>query len=136
MQRQGRNLSMRIRGEDVALLQTELAQLRDADQLDAIIDPDEVGRQFFGPTMRDAVVRFQQQHGLRPAGIVEAETARLINAEVNALRGGAEASVVRGQIHRDGRPCADVLVRVNSQRSDCRAKNRDLALVSDHRRSV
>jgi peptidoglycan hydrolase-like protein with peptidoglycan-binding domain len=47
-----------LRGEDVKLLQSELAQL----QLD--IPPGEVQAASFGPGTRAAVMKFQRAHGL------------------------------------------------------------------------
>lgn len=116
MNLQGRNLSLSdaapMQGADVALLHTELAQLREAGVLDAEIDAVEAAEQLFGATTRQAVERFQEQNGLRPTGIVDAETARRINEEVDALGGDGERFLVRGQIHRDGRPFTGGLVRV------------------------
>jgi hypothetical protein len=59
MNLQGRSLSDGMQGEDVALLHTEIAQLRDAGLLDAGTAADEVARQFFGPTTRQAVATFR-----------------------------------------------------------------------------
>ena len=116
MNLQGRNLSLSdaapMQGDDVALLHAELAQLREAGLLDAEIDRVEVAERLFGATTREAVVLFQGRHGLRATGIVEEQTARRINEEVDALVAGAERFVVRGQIHRNGLPITGGLVRV------------------------
>jgi peptidoglycan hydrolase-like protein with peptidoglycan-binding domain len=67
-----------MRGEDVAPLHAELAQLR-AGALDAEVASDEVERRFFGPTTREAVAAFQGQHGLAATGEVAEAEARSIN---------------------------------------------------------
>jgi hypothetical protein len=103
-----RNLSLRMRGEDVALLQRELQHLG------AVIDPGEVTDTRFGTTTRDAVQRFQREHALEPTGVVDEETARLINAEVDRLgRPPAHAAlVVRGAvINPDGSAVARAIVK-------------------------
>jgi hypothetical protein len=51
MELQGGNLVLRTRGDDVALLQRELAQLG------LVIDRAEVAGKLFGRTTRDAVLR-------------------------------------------------------------------------------
>ncbi len=91
MKLQGRNLSLRMRGEDVALLQRELGQLIKAGKLDIQIDQSEITRKNFGATTRRAVIAFQQEHGLPaagapPTGIVDEITADKINAEADALQ--------------------------------------------------
>jgi len=94
MKLQGRNLSEGMHGEDVALLHTELAQLCEAGLLDAEVGSDEVAEQLFGATTHEAVMLFQDQHGLEPTRVVEEETARRINEEVDAL----QPYVVEGRV--------------------------------------
>ena len=86
MKLQGRNLSSRMEGDDVKLLQQELSILYKAGKLDIQIDQTELARKYFGTTTRRAVIAFQQQHHLPATGIVDEPTARAINAEVDALQ--------------------------------------------------
>jgi hypothetical protein len=104
-----------MQGDDVALLHSELAQLRAAGLLDAEIGRAEVAERRFGASTREAVVLFQRQHGLRVSGVVEEQTARRINEQVDGLSTRLERLLVRGQIHRDGRPFAGGLVRAFDQ---------------------
>lgn len=73
MQLQGRDLQIEMRGEDVKLLQTELAQLGFE------IPDDERNEAFFGPGTREAVVKFQDMHQLERSGVVDRRTAAAIN---------------------------------------------------------
>jgi peptidoglycan hydrolase-like protein with peptidoglycan-binding domain len=102
MNLQGRDLSIEMQGEDVRLLQSELRQL-------SFDIPDEEAQEaFFGPGTRAAVVGFQEANRLEPTGVVDAGTAALINAQVEARR----PMVVRGQVRQpDGSPFASALVR-------------------------
>src|SRR5216683_607304 len=75
MQLQGRNLSLRMQGEDVKLLQRELRQLGFA------VDTSEGS---FGAATRQAVLDFQKKHALQTTGEVDAATAAAINREVDA----------------------------------------------------
>ena len=75
MNLQGRNLEINMRGDDVALLQSELRQLGSQ-----IADPPGM----FGSTTLLAVERFQTERGIAVTGIVDARTARLINQAVAA----------------------------------------------------
>jgi peptidoglycan hydrolase-like protein with peptidoglycan-binding domain len=80
MNLQGRNLSPRMSGADVALLQSELRQLGYA------IAEAETSAQVYGATTQQAVREFQRTHGLDPTGIVDERTAARINAQVDAQR--------------------------------------------------
>lgn len=66
MKLQDRNLNIRMRGEDVELLQQELRQL------DFVIK-DEAG--YFGSSTRRAVERFQEENNLEMKGVVDERTA-------------------------------------------------------------
>lgn len=79
MELQNRELSIRMRGGDVALLQTELAELN------FDIPVSEIERSHFGTGTRDAVNAFQGRHGLPVTGVVDERTAVRINAEVDQL---------------------------------------------------
>ncbi|HZJ08918.1 MAG TPA: peptidoglycan-binding domain-containing protein, partial [Trueperaceae bacterium] len=76
MQLQGRNLTFDLRGADVRLLQLEL------NLLDRDIPDEEVDANHFGENTQRAVLRFQEEFGLDPTGVVENRTARRINAAV------------------------------------------------------
>lgn len=98
----GRNLSIQLRGDDVALLQTEMRQL-------GFDIKDPVG--FFGSATRDAVLEYQRRVDLQPTGIVDDNTARRINEEVDALANRGRF-VVRGRVRAANRDSlADVEVR-------------------------
>lgn len=104
MELQGRDLSVNMTGSDVQLLQRELQQLG------FTILRAEINGKRFGKTTRRAVMQFQQQHALHATGVVNQQTARLINAEVEA--GQPERFVVRGHVRiEDGRPLPKVVVR-------------------------
>jgi peptidoglycan hydrolase-like protein with peptidoglycan-binding domain len=77
MKLQNRNLSTGLQGDDVKLLQAELKQLKFQ-----ISDADGV----FGDTTLKAVSEFQRTHGLVANGLVDGDTAKLINAEVDRAR--------------------------------------------------
>ncbi|HEX7101674.1 MAG TPA: peptidoglycan-binding domain-containing protein, partial [Nitrolancea sp.] len=79
MELQGRDLKIELTGNDVRLLQRELAQLGFA------ISADEQGHALFGPTTRDAVLQFQKEHRVDTNGIVDAATAKLINSDIAAV---------------------------------------------------
>ena len=70
MELKGRNLSSRMKGEDVTLLQEELVKL-------GFIIADEDG--YFGKSTLDAVTVFQEKSGLQATGIVDQETVTMIN---------------------------------------------------------
>ena len=104
MNLQGRNLYLRMRGDDVELLQSELRRLGSS------ID-DEEG--FFGKTTRRAVLKFQEEHELEPTGIVDEITAAAINSAVGTQRpeDRQELFTVTGRVLRDGEPLSRVPVR-------------------------
>ena len=88
MNLQGRDLKLDLRGDDVALLHHELAIM-------GVAVPDAERREtLFGQGTHEAVVQFQKQHCLEPTGVVDAETARAINAAVNALTFTVQGNVV------------------------------------------
>ena len=105
----GRNLSLQTRpitGTDVKLLQTELQQLG------YLIPAAELGAASFGEFTRQAVVAFQTKEALQTTGIVEAHTAELINARVDALHPPDDKFIVRGQVlHTDGNRLRVVTVK-------------------------
>lgn len=87
MELQGRDLKRDMRGDDVALLQRELMLLGYA-------VPDVERRDsFFGDVTHQIVQRFQREHGTQVTGVVDAQTAHLINSRVNA-----ETVTVEGRI--------------------------------------
>ncbi len=88
MNLEGRNLQLNLRGDDVRRLQTELRQLNFSVNITGIFDT----------FTFVAVEQFQRAHALRPTGIVDEETARLINAAVDALN--SRSLVVRGQVRQ------------------------------------
>src|SRR6266853_1139286 len=83
-----RNLRLDVSGDDVRLLQSELIQLG------LPIPKPEQERGAFLQGTHEAVVRFQREHKLEPTGVVNAETARAINAAVSALPGPASGPSV------------------------------------------
>lgn len=107
MQLQGRNLSIEMRGDDVALLQRELGLLG------FTIPQVEVEQRLFGQGTRRAVLVFQRQHlqeGLGITGVVDERTTAAINAAVDALP--PRQFGVRGQVHQaDGTAAAGLVVR-------------------------
>ncbi len=105
MNLQGRDLSMQMHGEDVGLLQTELQKLG------YNLPPQETGQNYFGDETRKAVREFQQKYNLQPTGVVDEETARLINEAVDAL-----AFVVQGTVRlQDGTPFQGAIVRATDK---------------------
>lgn len=109
MELQGRNLSLNMVGDDVALLHRELGQLIEAGKLDARIEQTEIARKTFGPTTERTVILFQRKHVLRATAEVDERTAMAINAAVDAL--GPERFTVSGHIRQpDGSPFARVRV--------------------------
>src|SRR5438874_11909612 len=78
MNLQGRDLKQDLTGDDVKLLHAELTQL-------GLPIPDaEKQHATFAAGTREAVMRFQKEHGLPTTGVVEATTARAINQVVAA----------------------------------------------------
>jgi peptidoglycan hydrolase-like protein with peptidoglycan-binding domain len=88
MELKGRDLKQGLRGDDVALLHSELAiiglTVPDAERRDTL----------FGQGTHEAVAQFQKQHCLEPTGVVDAQTARAINAAVNAMTFTVQGNVV------------------------------------------
>ena len=79
MELQGQNLSLKKQGDDVKLLQSELRQLG------FTIADKELDSSFFGDSTFKAVQDFQGKQGLKKTGVVDKETAALINKAVDAL---------------------------------------------------
>ncbi|MBE9128304.1 MULTISPECIES: neuraminidase-like domain-containing protein [unclassified Coleofasciculus] len=101
MELQGRNLSLRMTGEDVTLLQEELRQLgftiEDRESL-------------FGNSTFLAIQEFQRQQSIEATGVVDEATARLINAAVDALQ--PKSFIVQGEVVQvDGTPVVGVQVQ-------------------------
>lgn len=87
MDLQGRDLKRDMRGHDVALLQRELVWI-------GFEVPFEERRDsVFGGGTAGAVSLFQKQRGMETTGVVDAQTARAINAVV-----GAETLTVEGRV--------------------------------------
>jgi receptor-binding and translocation channel-forming TcA subunit of Tc toxin/ABC toxin-like protein/putative peptidoglycan binding protein len=104
MKLQGRDLKSRMIGPDVALLHSELQRL------EFNISPTEIQRKFFGSDTGAAVREFQERHSLAVNGVVNKVTARLINADVDALP--PQKFVLRGQVRSDdGTLLPEVMVR-------------------------
>src|SRR3712207_3590971 len=96
MQLQGRDISFRMEGEDVALLHGEL------EQLGYEILRGEIEGKIFDDSTAHAVKDLQRQHDWRPPpgfdeegtrALVDQETARLINAALHAV-----SFVVEGRV--------------------------------------
>ncbi len=106
MELQGRDLKQNMRGEDVELLQEELRQL-------GFNIPSQRG--IFDSDTFVAVEKFQRQHNLRATGIVDARTARMINATLDAQT--RDGYLVKGKVvHADGSPVAHAVVAVLEKR--------------------
>src|SRR5262245_23428446 len=91
MNLQGRDLQQGLSGDDVRLLHAELALL-------TIVIPDnERHSALFGPATDSAIKVFQKQHVLPTTGIVDAATAKAINAAVDALH--PPTSTVSGRVY-------------------------------------
>ncbi len=107
MKLQGSDLSTEMRGADVALLHKELGQLG------FTISAAETQATVFGADTAQAVIQFQQTHQLPTSGVVDAQTAALINQEIDKLQPSPSPRLpvtpqpftVRGQVRwADGRP--------------------------------
>ena len=98
-----RILEADLRGDDVSLL------LGDLERIGLAVPATERQQSLFGPGTREAVLRFQREHGLEPTGVVDAETARAIAVAVNATA----AFTVSGTVTSPDRPgLAGLAVRV------------------------
>lgn len=103
MKLQGRELSIELKGEDVALLQKELMQLGFE------IADTELKDSLFGETTQKSVIEFQQKNGLKESGVVDEATATAINQAVEAE---PRQFIVRGQIRQaDGNSFEGGMVR-------------------------
>lgn len=101
MNLRGRELNQGLRGTDVAELQRELAMLGFA------VADDERRQSLFGPTTHRAVVAFQEQQRIAPAGVVNAATAKALSDELRrrGLLNNACRFKISGTVaHPDGRP--------------------------------
>ena len=107
MKLQGRNLEFNLLGDDVRLLQDELVLL-------GFSITDREG--FFGETTLRAVREFQNRNRIDPiTGVVDARTARTINAALNAQP--RDTYRVRGRLLRaDGEPELNARVRAFERR--------------------
>ncbi len=105
MDLKGRKLSVRMRGEDVALLHGALGQLK------FTIPNDELQKKFFGKATQKAVLDFQKKHGLEPTGLVDEETAKLIVRELEEQSPERDFEVKGTVRHPNGRPFVGGLVR-------------------------
>ncbi len=106
MNLQGRNLKPNLRGSDVALLQEELRRLGFE-----IMDLEG----FYGSMTFLAVQEFQRQHDLPATGIVDAVTARVINAALDGQP--QERYLVRGRLVRpDGTPLPQASIELFEKR--------------------
>lgn len=104
MNLQGRNLSLRIRGNDVRVLHIELRKLG------YTIPGQEYGRRNFGLFTRKAILDFQRKQNLPDNGVVDEATAKRINEAVDALAPAAEF-VVQGQVTQRNRSIAGIMVK-------------------------
>jgi hypothetical protein len=108
MELQGRNLSTGLQGDDVKLLQTELQKLGYE------LPETERQRATFGEKTRDIVQAFQKSNNLATTGVVDAATAKLINAKLQ--QPASPTLVVRGRVlYVDGKPVRDLPVRAFDQ---------------------
>jgi Tc toxin complex TcA C-terminal TcB-binding domain/Neuraminidase-like domain/Putative peptidoglycan binding domain len=80
MNLQDRNLSQGTQGSDVKLLQKELRQLAYK------IADTEVTKNLFGETTQQAVIDFQESHGLTSDGIVGATTAKELTVAIAGVQ--------------------------------------------------
>jgi peptidoglycan hydrolase-like protein with peptidoglycan-binding domain len=78
----GRNLSVDLQGDDVALLQTELTAIG------LSIPPAEVAKKAFAAGTLAAVQKFQKSQGLEASGVVDPRTAAQINQVYDGLNQG------------------------------------------------
>ena len=105
MELQGRDLKIELRGDDVAVLHGELAQLGFE------IPPNERTELLFGSGTLKGVREFQRRQGLAPTGVVDETTARALTVALGDRRPPGRFSV-SGVVRRAaGRPAGEVLVR-------------------------
>lgn len=105
MKLQGRNLSLQMSGEDVKLLHQELQQLG------YTIDKTEVSQNYFGQSTDKIVKTFQKSENLKITGVVEKETAKLINLKVDAQQ--PQNYLVRGYVTQSDGTTTAALVAAN-----------------------
>jgi peptidoglycan hydrolase-like protein with peptidoglycan-binding domain len=106
----GRNLSVDLQGDDVALLHTELTAIGLA------IPPGEVAKKAFGQGTLSAVQQFQKQVGLQVTGVVDQRTATQINLMVDGHQPEAQRTV-SGVVAAPARGTIPELTVVVSDRS-------------------
>lgn len=120
MQLQGRNLEKGHTGADVSLLHFEL-------NLIGYPPPEgEILNNTFGPGTQQVVQAFQSKHGLKATGIVDAATAKAINAKV------AEQVSIDVVLARLG----EEIARYQAQIDQLRQGNPDLALEVERLRTA
>ena len=108
MKLQGRNLSLQMSGEDVKLLHQELQQLGYK------IDQAEVSENYFGQSTDKIIKTFQESENIKVTGIVDKETAKLINLRVDAQK--PQKYIVKGQISdTNNKPLTGAVVRAYDQ---------------------
>ena len=118
MKLQGRNLSIDLNGEDVKLLHNELKQLGYN-----ILD-EEVQKKLFGNSTQQVVLEFQKAEGLGTTGIVDAKTAKRINAKVDAQK--PQKYLVRGRVIQSNGATDEVLVGATIRAYDWDVNSRNL----------
>jgi hypothetical protein len=71
-----RSLSIRMKGDDVKQLQSDLQSLGYSLKTDG----------YFGKITKSTVLRFQEQNGINPTGKVDKDTARILTREIESLK--------------------------------------------------
>src|SRR5438105_2942428 len=103
MKLQGRDLKINMRGEEVRQLHSELGRLG------FDIPENEVQEKRYGRVTREAISRFQADHGLERSGIVDDQTTKVINDQIK--KHPPETYLVHGHVLTvDGSPAADTRV--------------------------
>ncbi len=122
MNSQKHNLSIDMRGDEVKRLHEKLVRLG------FDLAENERAEAFFGPTTYDIVLKLQVQAGFEPTGVVDPQTASLIDRMVDGLR---PPFTVKGRvISAEGRPVAGV--KVCAYDRDLRGKASLGETITDH----
>ncbi len=87
----GRKLSIRMKGEDVKLLQENLKRL-------GFPITDKHG--FFGKSTKQAVIEFQKKHGVEMTGVVDELTANTLNSLLKEWGGLSPPTSIASPRHR------------------------------------